>query len=228
MQAHTFKDMVLSHEGKRFAICGGGSSLEDDLAQINADVYISANEHGVRVRSCDYVVAMDTRNGAGREMGGYLREFTDAPIISPCEYADVIAHSWPHAPRRVYSGLVASWIAYAMGAKVIFLCGFDAYGQTPGAVRKARLFVDGIRCEVREVGGRMGVWPEYRQGERFRYVRHPELETLKGAAGMTRVMAIKPTRLTCGPIGKGEERDVMRDDRIIAKLLAHGILQEVG
>lgn len=223
-----FRDLVLSQEGKRFAICGGADSLSDDLAQINADVYISANEHGVKVRDCDYIVAMDTQHGSGKRMELVLREYSEAPVISPCDYADYRAHSWPNAPRRMYSGLVAAWVAYAMGAKVVFLCGFDAYGQKAGAIRKAGMFVDGIKCEVREVGGRMGVWPAYRKGERFRYAKQPELETLRGDDGLTWVVAQKPTRLDSGPLEKGERAQVSRSDKLAVKLMKHGILQEVA
>lgn len=223
-----FSEIVLSKEGKRFAILGGSRFLEDDVAQVKADVYISANEHGVKVRDCDYIVAMDTNHGNSREMGALLREHSSRPIISKNDYADYRVHSWPHSPRVMYSGLIAAWVAYAMGAKAVFLCGFDAYNQKAGAVRKAQMYVDHIRCEVREVGGRMGVWPAYKPKERFRYTRQPELETLRGDTGMTKVVAQKPTRLTCGPIEAGEERPVMRDDKLVQTLLKHGILREVA
>lgn len=221
-----FRDLILAHEGKRIAILGGGKPLESEL--VPADLYISANEHGIKVRECDYIVAMDTKHGSGRPMEKVLRQYSDAPIISPNDYGDYKPFAWPHAPRRMYSGLVAAWIAYAMGAKVVHLCWFDAYKQSPGALRKAGMFVDGIKCEVREVGGRMGIWPSYRSGERFRYTRQPELETLKGETGLTWVVAKRRTILPNGAIEAGERQQVWRDDRITRKLMKHGILEEVA
>jgi len=207
-----FKELVLSHEGARFCIMGGAGSLGEDLDQIKADIYISANEHGCKFRAVDYIVAMDDKHGSGKPMLGVLREYSNAPIISPCGYQDVRLHSWPRAPRRIYSGLTAAWVAYAMGAKAIFLAGFDGYGGQVGAARKARIFELEIRCPVREIGGRMGVWPEYRKGERFRYTRHASLDTLQGIDGLTTVRVIKACTIEGADVGPGDEVTAMRHD----------------
>ena len=219
-----FQDLILAHEGKRICVMGGAPSLSEDLEAINADLYISANEHGAKLRSVDYIVAMDEQHGSGKPMEKVLREVCDAPIISPCHYRDIYLNSWPRAPRRIYSGLTAAWVAYAMGAKVVFLAGFDGYGQV-GALRKARIFEIEIRCPVREIGGQMGIWPAYRKGERFRYTRHASLDTLKGTDGLTTVRVIKSCTINRIDVLPGDEITAFRHE--IKSELKHRMVREL-
>ena len=126
-----FRELILAHKGKRVCVIGGGP-----LGDIpKADVYISANAHGVDRQRPHYVLAMDERHSkAGKEMGAFLRAKTDAPIISPHAYADFRLGQWPQCPRFVLSGMIATWAAWAMGAKVVLLAGCDGYGGDPGYV----------------------------------------------------------------------------------------------
>ena len=205
---------------------GGAEKLEDDLKQVNADIYISANEHGAKLMKCDYIFAMDETHGNGQPMGKYLRQFSDAPIISPCDYGDIKPHSWPRAPRRIYSGLNAAWMAWVMGAKVVILAGFDAYNQNAGALRKAQLFVDEIKCPVRVVGGTMGnLWPAYKKGERFKFEKHPAIDTLLGTGGIVTVIVKKPTQICGVDVVKGQKWVGRRYD--IRSLLKHKMVEEV-
>ena len=221
-----FNELINTHEGARVCVMGGAACLDDDLKQINADLFISANEHGCKIRKADYIVAMDEQHGCGRAMGKVLREFSDAPIISPASYSDYKMSTWPFAPRRIYSGLVGAWVAWALGAKVVILAGMDSYNGTVGAVNKAKKYHAEIPCPVRSVGGRMGdVWPAYRKGERFRVKHYPAMDTLIMKDGMTTVRAMKPTSVNGIDLDKGDTLEVMRHDA--RRLLRHNILVEI-
>ena len=221
----SFQDVILKHRGARVCIMGGSDSLADDVKQVNADLWISANEHGCKLRDVDYIVAMDHEHGGlRRPMLSVLREYSDAPVISPEPYADIRMHTWPFAPRRIYSGLVAAWVGWALGAKVVILAGMDSYNGTKGAVRKAERYRTHIPCEVRSVGGKMP-WPAYQKGERFRYRHHPMMDSLLGKEGFTTARAIKPTEVNGVPVQRGEIIKAMRHD--IRRLLRHGVLVEV-
>jgi len=224
-----FDDLILAHEGARIVVMGGSSSLAADIDGLDADVWLSANEHGAKLRAVDYLVAMDHEHGGLlRPMDQVLRQYSDAPIISPERYGDIHPYGWPGAPRRIYTGLVAAWIAYMMGARVVILAGFDGYGGQPGYRRKARLFEQGIPVPVREVGGRIGVWPAYDSNERFRFRLAPQIETFLGGDGWTWVEAVKPTTLADGPLAAGERRHTRRDAPHVRTLLQHGVLREIS
>lgn len=220
-----FRELVLAHEGKRICVMGGAKCLEEDLGKINADIYISANEHGCKLRDVDYIVALDEKHGSGKPMEKLLRSFSSAPIISPCGYGEYKLHSWPRSPRRIYSGLTGAWIAYAMGAKVVFLAGFDGYSGSVGAKRKAKIFELEIRCPVREIGGRMGVWPAFNPRERFRYTRHASLDTLSGTDGLATVRVLKVCTIEGVHVKPGDEVTAMRHE--LKYELKHRMVREL-
>lgn len=223
-----FRDLILAHRGKRICVMGGAGTLADELPQVKADVYISTNAHGCDLRPADYVLAMDEIHSRERvPMGPYLRARSEAPIISPHGYCDVRLKNWPQCPRFVLSGMVATWATWAMGAKVVILAGFDAYGGEAGYVNEARKIALDVHCPVRVVGGALqDVWPAYDPKERFgKYTPHGAIDALLGVAGEVRVRALKPCTVARIDLAKGEEIFAMRHE--VAKLLRHRMVEEL-
>ena len=224
-----FGELVLKHKGKRICIMGGAPSLEDDLIQIEADVYISTNGHGCGLVSPDYLFAMDEANGnqGGVPMGGYLRGLSDAPIISPRGYADYYLTDWPQAPRDVLSGMVAAWAAYMMGAKVVILAGMDGY-QKSGFIGESVKMARDIHCPVRVMSDELTkAWPRYDPAEKFgRYKPHPDIETKQNVDGMTIIECVKATNFRGSPLNAGQRVKVSRHE--VRRLLKHKMVIEVS
>lgn len=227
-----FRELILAHPGKRVIVMGGGPSLSSDLDRLGkraGDVVISTNAHGVDLRRPDYLLAIDhTHTGAGQPMGQYLRARSDAPIISPHEFADYRLATWPQAPRYILSGLVAAWAGFAMGGKVVCLAGFDGYPDNDYA-GEARKVADEIRCPVRVVSGFLeAVWPLYDPRERFgKYVPHSSIDGLRGVDGLIWVRARKRCRIGTIDLEPGQTLQVMRHDWDVRLRLKHKTLEEV-
>lgn len=225
-----FKELILKHRGKVFAIIGGAPFDPELLKGIKADVWISANEHGVNLRECDYMVAMDDRHcGNGAPMFDYLRQFSDSPIVGPQPFADYQLVQWPDSPRRsVLSGMVAAWVAWAMGAKAIVLVGMNGYDGKAGSMKDARLIAESVSVSVRTVdGGALeSVFAAYDPKERFgHYKESPQIATLIAAPGEIEIEVIKPTGIRGRQWQKGERGKVMRHE--VWRLLHHKMVREV-
>lgn len=144
----------MKHKGQRICVMGGGKNLEDDLKNIDADIYISANEHGTKFKKVDYVVALDDMHTIKRvHMKNYIRQFTDAPIITVWHWGDYVVSRLPEHPKLSMSGVVASWVAYLMGGHPVILAGFDCYGGAPRIVKQHEDFVKHLKCNVRVASG---------------------------------------------------------------------------
>jgi len=225
-----FRELILAHKGKRICVMGGADTLESDLAGIEADVYISTNAHGAQLRRPDYVLAMDERHSkhGSAPMGAWLRERTDAPIISPHSYADIRLGHWPQNPRFVLSGMVATWTAFAMGACVVILAGCDGYGGDTGYVEEAQKMSRDVFCPVRIAGSGplTKVWPAYNPQETFMSdTTHSSIEGLRGIDGLIRVRTIKPCRIGLVDLEIGDELTVMRHEA--ARMLRHRKVVEI-
>ncbi|MDM0041875.1 hypothetical protein QTI05_22735 [Variovorax sp. J22R193] len=224
-----FNDLFLKHKGKRILVMGGGPSLEVDLDELDFDIAISTNGHGVEFVKPDYVLAMDeTNKRTSSPMGAYLRSVTDAPIISPHGYADFQLVTWPQSPRFVLSGMVATWAAFVMGAKVVLLAGCDGYGGDKGFVFEAEKMARDVKCPVRVVGGGplTKVWDEYKPAEKFgRYQAHSSINGWLDVDERITVRARKPSHVLGRELAIGEEAKVMRHQ--VARLLKHRMVEEV-
>lgn len=229
-----FRDLILAHKGKRICVMGGAPQLAEHVAQVTADVWISTNAHGVAVQAPDYLLAMDhtnTRNG--QPMGTYLRQRAPGvPIISRHPYADYQFVNWPQCPRDVLSGMVATWAAFVMGAKVVILAGFDAYkterptkhtGFAYEAVKMAR----DVKCPVRVVGGGLAkAWPAYDPAEKFgKYVPHSSIGYWKGVDAPVAIRVRKPTQIRGVYHAIGDELRVMRHE--VKRQLHHRMVEEI-
>lgn len=226
MPVTTFRELILAHKGKRICVMGGAKSLADDLAKVEADVYISANEHGTPYPH-DYIIAMDRQHGSRKLMKDVLRAASDKPIISPEEFADYRLTVWPSSPRRLYSGMVGAWCAWAMGARVVILAGMDGYQGSLRAKRQADTMAEEIRCPVRVVSGPLAdVFGLYDPSERFgRYAPHNAIHTLMGANGETRVRVRKETAIEGINYIPGDEWAGPRHS--VAKQLRHKMVIEL-
>lgn len=205
MTVQSISELVMKHKGKRICVMGGASSLDDDLKRIKADIYISANDHGARRRPVDYMVCMDnihTRNK--REMRHFLREVSDAPIISPWHWGQYQIGKWPDHPCLFNTGIMASWIAYLMGAHPIILAGFDCYGGSSGRIFEMhKQYVKHIKCQVRVVSGPLlKLYPEYDPKEKLgRYKVPPAFDDSIDGQVKVRVNGLFEFRGYQWPIG---------------------------
>lgn len=226
-----FRDLVLAHKGRRFVVMGGGPSLEADLEALGrkqGDVVISANAHGVHLREPDYLLAMDvTHTGEGVPMGEYLRARSEAPIISPHAFADYRLGYWPEQPRFILSGLVATWAAFAMGAKAVCLAGMDGYPDRDYSDEVRKVARD-IHCPVRVQPGSFlrDFWPLWDKAERFgKYAPHSSLDGLRGIDNSIRVRARKPCTVGVVDLLPGQEMVGMRHE--FRLLLKHRMVEEI-
>lgn len=226
-----FRELILAHAGKRFVVMGGGPSLQADLQRIGSepdDVVISTNGHGVALRAPDYLLAIDHTHTAKQvPMGEYLRPLSDAPIISPHSFADFRLGFWPDCPRFVLSGLVATWAAFAMGARVVVLAGMDGYADNDYR-DEARKIARDIHCPVRVMAESplADVWPAFNSRESFMdYEPHSSIDGLKGLDGRIRIRVVKPCTIGRIDFPKDAELVCMRHE--VARLLKHRMVVEL-
>lgn len=224
-----FRELILRHKGKRFAVMGGGPSLAADMETIECDVVISTNGHGVDIRKPDYLLAVDhTHTASGVPMGRYLRAKSAAPIISPYGFADYRMGHWPEYPRHVLSGLLATWAAFAMGAKVVFLAGMDGYADNDYTA-EARKVARDIHCPVRVQPESFlrAVWPVFDPTEKFgRYAPHSSIDGLRGIDNLIRIRVRKPCTVGRVDLAKGTEMTAMRHE--VRLLLKHRMVEEIA
>ena len=228
-EAKDFRDLILAHKGKRICVMGGASTLAEHLEGVDADLYLSTNGHGCDIRRPDYVVAMDDDwHGEPRiGMHAHIRARTDAPTISPRPWADYQLATWLDAPKTsVLTGMVATWAAWAMGAKVVILAGMDGYDGA--RMEFCAVAERDVKCPVRVAGGGplTKFWPAYDPKERFgRYAPHPSIDALRGIDGQTRIRVRKPVTIRGRDMAPGEEMTVMRHE--VRRLLHHRMIEEV-
>jgi hypothetical protein len=177
-------DLIMKHAGQRICIMGGSKSLDADLERVEADVYISVNDHGARRRPVDYIVCMDNiHTGNKREMWKFLREFSDAPVISPWHWGQYQICRWPDYPYLFNSGVIASWVAYLMGAHPVIFAGFDCYGGQARIIDMHRKYAAHVKCLGRVVSGPLqALYPLYDQEEALPKFEIPEIfgEAMEG------------------------------------------------
>lgn len=170
-------DLIMKHAGKRICVMGGSKSLGSDLERVQADIYISVNDHGARRREVDYLVCMDDTHTANRRpMRHYLRQFSDAPVVSPWHWGAYQMHKWPGFPKLFNSGIMASWVAYLMGAHPVILAGFDCYGGDRRIMDMHQDYVQHIKSQVRVVSGPLlKFYPQYDPAEDMGAFKVPEI-----------------------------------------------------
>lgn len=229
IQPAAFTDIVLKHKGARVVVMGGAPGLAEQIDGLKADVWISANDHGAKLRDVDYIVAMDDQHGETKEnMRARLRKVSQAPIIGPWPHNDYQLSEWPDAPRKVLSGMVGAWCAWAMGAKVVILTGMNGYDGRAGAIRDARLMASQIHCPIRIIGAGplADTFQQYDPAETFgRYTPHSSINGLLGRDGEVRIRVIKPTQVRGIDVKRGDEITVMRHE--VARLIRHRMVAEV-
>lgn len=231
LRVNDFRDLILKHKGKRIVVMGGAPSLREHMEGLEADLVISTNGHGADIRRPDYVVAMDEAHTELRvPMGHLIRSKTDALIVSPRAYADIQLPTWLDYPKTsVLSGMVATWVAWVMGAKVVILAGMDAYGGQPSALEHAKSAARDVKCPVRVIGGGplTSFFPEYSRSETFmNTATHPSIDTLRGVDGATRVRVLKPCTIGRQDVAKGAEVTAMRHE--VKRLIKHRMVEEIA
>jgi len=224
-----FNELILKHRGKVFAIIGGAPIADGALDNIKADIWISVNDHGVKLRECDYVVAMDDNHTErGGSMYDYLARY-GAPIIGPQPWANYQLSTWPDAPRRsVLSGMTAAWCAWAMGAKAIVLVGMNGYDGKSGAMKDAHNVAAAVTVPVRSIDGGplTEIFPEYEAKERFgHYKESPQIRALLDIDEKITIRVVKPTGIRGREYQKGEELKIMRHE--VARQLHHKMVVEI-
>lgn len=112
----TVRELIHRHRRQPAVVIGGGPSAPAGLARCPADaIAISANDHGFKLRGCDYIASLD-------RIEGRLRAHA-APLISRHLFADyrVLVAPQPN------SGIVGAWLARLMGCTPIYLVGMDCW-----------------------------------------------------------------------------------------------------
>lgn len=177
-------DLIMAHAGKSICIMGGGKTLDADLEKVKAHIYISVNAHGTKKHHADYIVCMDNNHTGNKMwMHDYLKQHSSAPIISPWHWGDYQIGLWPNYPYLFNSGVIASWVAYLMGAHPIIFAGFDCYGGDARIIDMHRKFVAHNRCENRVVSGSLlSLYKEYNSNEIMQPFEIPDIfgEALEG------------------------------------------------
>jgi hypothetical protein len=192
-----FGELVMAHKGARICVMGGGPTLADDIEKVQADIWISSNQHGAKLRPVDYVLAMDNLHTVlGGSMEGHIRPHTQAPIIGPWHWCDYGLTTYPLAPRLLLSGVIATWAACVMGAHPVILAGFDCYGGSPRSVNQHRDYAPHLSCPVRVVSGPLlDIWPQYDPAETFgAYVPPSEFADIPMTHGV-KVKVVKPVEI---------------------------------
>jgi len=129
IDAKPFSELVHFGLGRPALVMGGGDSLPEATSRAPATaVFVSANQHGCLLRPCDFIVAADSteeqktwRASDGRKLG--IRDH-GAPIISMRRN---IADYRIFKPPINNSGVLAAWVAWALGCSPILLAGMDCY-----------------------------------------------------------------------------------------------------
>lgn len=224
-----FRDLIFSERGKIICIMGGSATLEQELANVKADIYISTNGHGCEHKQAKYVIAMDDRHTkTGEWMREIIRRKTSAPIIGPFDSCDIFLDHWPLMPRRYYSGIVAMWVAHAMGAKLIILAGMDGYKSDGGYMAKlTKVKTESVPTQVRSTNKTLeSVIPAYQPKEK---VNQPpvdaRLKTIKAEEGSIEIEVIKPCYVLNIERVIGERVKANRCDLLI--LLKHQMVREL-
>lgn len=202
----SFGELVMRHKGARICVMGGGPTLAADIAQVEADVWVSANQHGAALRPVDYVVAMDNLHTVHRTpMHEVIREHTDAPIIGPWHWCDYGITNYPLFPRLMFTGVVAHWLAGLLGGHPVILAGFDCYvGKSRGTFSAHKDYVQFMRnVQVRVVSGPLcELWPTYDANESFApYVVPADLDIEREHGVMVKVIKPVEVRGVEYPIG---------------------------
>jgi hypothetical protein len=120
-----FRELVLGYVGRPAFIFGGGFSGYDQLPEIESrhpnPVLISANLHGQRIASCDYIVYVDDDVKLEYDTLGLK-----VPTITYHHCADFRLIEYPLLTN---SGQYAVWVAANMGCYPIIVFGMDCYTQ---------------------------------------------------------------------------------------------------
>lgn len=218
----------MRHKGERICVMGGGPSLAEDVAKVKADVWISSNEHGAKIRPVDYIVAMDDiHTKLHTHMSKHIRQHSDAPIIGPWHWADYQLSTWPMSPKVMLSGVVASWVAWLMGAHPVILAGFDCHDGHGATVGQHREYANHIKGDVRVVSGPLvGMHEAYRSNERRKaYVPPDVFASMPTLCDEIRVRIAKPVDVRGYRWPVGTELMVSRFE--VRRQLKHKSLVEV-
>lgn len=227
----SFAELVLKHKGERICIMGGAPSLASDIENVKADVWISCNEHGAKLRPVDYVVAMDRVHTVHHvPMDQWIRRHTDAPIIGPWMFADYRIGKYPLEPKQIVTGVVATWVAWAMGAHPVILAGFDCYKDKRGGqptMHQHEAYRQFVKGEVRVCSGPLlSLYPEYRSNERRKAYTVPEgLNLISSTDGDVRVRVRVPIEIRGVLFQPGQEFTINR--REVRLQIKHKSLIEV-
>lgn len=122
MTTQLFSKLVGAHFNQKFLIVGGGPSVKEIENLEQFDVVIGVNEHALRAGiPHDYIVAADN---IGEKIKSAANGAEIPPVITPHGFGDIQLTQFWNAGS---SGVIAAWVAYAMGANQIALAGMDCY-----------------------------------------------------------------------------------------------------
>lgn len=110
-------DLRGRHAGREAWVLGGAETLPAEMERCpDGALLISANEHGCRLRRCDYIVARD-------DIGERLAPW-GAPRISQHLWAEhPYLDPWPIANSAAFG----VWVAFEMDCRSAVIAGVDCY-----------------------------------------------------------------------------------------------------
>lgn len=204
MKPRLLSEIMDRHAGKPIVVMGGAPSLPMDVEQVkHASAWISANEHGARLRGADYIVSVDRRHQRLRQnVVDVMRPF-GVPLISQRFIGDYRIPEWDRWAYKGNSGLQAILVAWLLGGHPIITCGFGLYeggvywhepqAKSSGTRKKPRYFEDllaGLKrivgdVVVRPVSGPLLAWwsQGYRAGEHYpEYREAPVVAEIRAAS----------------------------------------------
>lgn len=121
-------ELVLSYAGRPIVVMGGAPGLPEEVKRVNdASCWISANEHGAKLRKCDYIVYVDRIHQQKRQPFERILAKYKTPTISLCFTADYRIPNWDETHYLGNCGFHSAWVAWMLGANPIILCGFENY-----------------------------------------------------------------------------------------------------
>lgn len=116
----TVRNLIHRHVDRPGIVIGGGPSAPAQIEKCPTDaIVVSANDHGFKLRACDFIASLDRIEQRVRAH--------DVPLVSRHLFADYRVLQ----PPQPNSGILGAWLLRLLGCSPIYLVGMDCYdGQT--------------------------------------------------------------------------------------------------
>lgn len=117
----------MKYLGKRILVLCGGPSVNNDIKEVSDyDICISANQHGMKVKECDFIVSMDEYH---QQKNIHMREFLEdlKPKKISIRFWSDYRISGISKNAYMNSGTMAVYVACLLGGNPVIVTGIDGY-----------------------------------------------------------------------------------------------------